>query len=426
MGDKQISSATNIVTLASTDVIPVERPGNTTPYKATMTEIAAYIRNSEFDWYVDLVNGDDDNLGTSLLFPLKTIAKLLTKSIITGQKIGLARGSTWNEILIVPVSDLIITSYGIGYDPVFDKSGSVNIGASGVIIINGKTSCTISNVKILASIDDAVPSTQKALYVNNSADVNIDHITIVGSKHAAIYFEGSIPVTGIRVTNCDISGHKDNAIDFNFYYHTGTIITRNYIHDGLANSAGIKVVGQNVLIENNIIDHVQTLGINASKEGGATAYLTNVEICHNIIRRLGNGYSGIYARAINVQTNGDYDSGISIHDNIIDTIYTNAGGGIYGLFGSGPLDIRNNQFLNVVGTDVASAICIDDDGAATAETQYMGYNTIGGTGTWYFGIYVVTAVDYVPTIEYNITAGGTYTVVFRDLNGFAVLTGNDW
>lgn len=43
MADKTISSATDIETLASTDVIPVARPGNTTAYKATMAEVATEV-----------------------------------------------------------------------------------------------------------------------------------------------------------------------------------------------------------------------------------------------------------------------------------------------------------------------------------------------------------------------------------------------
>lgn len=42
MADTKITGATDIVTLAATDVIPVGRPGNTTAYKATMAEVKTY------------------------------------------------------------------------------------------------------------------------------------------------------------------------------------------------------------------------------------------------------------------------------------------------------------------------------------------------------------------------------------------------
>jgi hypothetical protein len=42
MVDRKITLVSDITTLASTDVIPVGRPGNTTAYKATMTEVGAF------------------------------------------------------------------------------------------------------------------------------------------------------------------------------------------------------------------------------------------------------------------------------------------------------------------------------------------------------------------------------------------------
>lgn len=54
------------------------------------------VRKRGFDWYVDSANGNDGNTGKSSLQALRTVAALLGKTITSGQKIGLARGSVWH------------------------------------------------------------------------------------------------------------------------------------------------------------------------------------------------------------------------------------------------------------------------------------------------------------------------------------------
>ena len=74
------------------------------------TELLAKI--AEFDWYADSVNGDDNATGKSSAQALKTIAALLSKPITAGQRIGLRRGSTWREELIIPANNIEVYAYG--------------------------------------------------------------------------------------------------------------------------------------------------------------------------------------------------------------------------------------------------------------------------------------------------------------------------
>lgn len=72
-----------------------------------------------FDFYVDSVNGNDDNSGTSPYRPFKTIAKLLTQTITAGTKIGLAANSVWREELLIPAGaeGAYVDAYGFGAQP---------------------------------------------------------------------------------------------------------------------------------------------------------------------------------------------------------------------------------------------------------------------------------------------------------------------
>jgi len=90
------------------------------------TELLAKI--VEFDWYADSVNGDDNATGKSSAQTLKTIAALLSKPITAGQRIGLRRGSTWREELVIPANNVEVYAYGSGAKPLFDCSDVIAAG----------------------------------------------------------------------------------------------------------------------------------------------------------------------------------------------------------------------------------------------------------------------------------------------------------
>jgi hypothetical protein len=82
-----------------------------------------------FDWYVDSVNGSDSNDGKTIAAPLKSIATLLAKTITSGQRIGLARGSSWREQLTVPADGITVAAYGTGAKPLLDCSDIIAAGS---------------------------------------------------------------------------------------------------------------------------------------------------------------------------------------------------------------------------------------------------------------------------------------------------------
>ena len=75
---------------------------------------------SAYDWFVDSVSGNNANAGTTEAAPLQTIAALMAKTITAGQRIGLAKGSSWKEILTIPANDITVGNYGSGALPFFE------------------------------------------------------------------------------------------------------------------------------------------------------------------------------------------------------------------------------------------------------------------------------------------------------------------
>lgn len=79
-----------------------------------------------FTYYVDSVNGSDANAGTSPSLAKQTIAAVPT--LTAGQSIGLARGSTWREELVLSANNCRAEAYGTGDKPMFDCSDVVPAG----------------------------------------------------------------------------------------------------------------------------------------------------------------------------------------------------------------------------------------------------------------------------------------------------------
>jgi hypothetical protein len=78
-----------------------------------------------FDLYVDSVNGNDGNDGLTETTALRTIAATQTR-LFSGAKIGLARGSYWQEMLKPAVQIRNIAAYGAGDSPIFDCADVIN------------------------------------------------------------------------------------------------------------------------------------------------------------------------------------------------------------------------------------------------------------------------------------------------------------
>jgi hypothetical protein len=136
-----------------------------------------------FDWYVNSVGGNDANTGKSQGQALQTITTLLSKSITAGQRIGLARGSTFRETLTVPVSSLTINGYGSGGAPII----------SGVPLMSGVAEET--GGLFVSGLEDEVDActvdfTQKNTAAGNTVTVATS-LSRTGAKSLQVEFAGT-------------------------------------------------------------------------------------------------------------------------------------------------------------------------------------------------------------------------------------------
>ncbi len=81
---------------------------------------------SDFNWYVDSVNGDDANTGRSPSQAFATLGAVPT--LTAGQKVGLARGSVFRGqgFNILQVANCKFAAYGTGNKPVVDCSATLS------------------------------------------------------------------------------------------------------------------------------------------------------------------------------------------------------------------------------------------------------------------------------------------------------------
>lgn len=80
-------------------------------------------------WFVDSVNGNDENDGRSEAAPLRSIRALLAKPLAAAAAVYLLRGSYWRETLYGLPHDATVRAYGAGPRPVFDGSDVIPAGS---------------------------------------------------------------------------------------------------------------------------------------------------------------------------------------------------------------------------------------------------------------------------------------------------------
>jgi len=93
------------------------------PFSQSYNPFRSHIMPNAIDFYVDSVAGNDSNSGRSPSHAWATIAKVNAYSFPPGARIGLKRGQTWREALVVPGSGtedapITICAYDSGANPV--------------------------------------------------------------------------------------------------------------------------------------------------------------------------------------------------------------------------------------------------------------------------------------------------------------------
>lgn len=160
-----------------------------------MTEAVTQYQAS-YNWYVDSVNGDDDNAGTEFA-PFATIAKLLTVWQ-AGQSVGLAKGSHWREQLTIPGDNCGVYAYGSGARPILDCSTvhtnalfSKTAGRTNVYQITVSTNYTASEPSFISVWENDTRLTYQSSLANCDANAGTYYMASSNATSVVVYVHAS-------------------------------------------------------------------------------------------------------------------------------------------------------------------------------------------------------------------------------------------
>lgn len=85
----------------------------------------APIQGVRYDYYVDSVNGNDANAGTSAGAAYQSFGPVLAQANLGGKRIGLARGSVFREEVLITAANVTVGDYGFGALPLIDAGEAI-------------------------------------------------------------------------------------------------------------------------------------------------------------------------------------------------------------------------------------------------------------------------------------------------------------
>lgn len=264
-------------------------------------------------YYVDSLNGNDNNNGTSVNKPWKSLDKVNKTEFESGDKILFKAGSIWNGQLRPHGSGsegkpIIIDMYGIGNKPIINGQGikdkeetEFGTHVSSALLLNDQQYWEINNLEITnnAAGDDyrrAVYVTTgnigecKHIYFNNlyihDVKSSFNAITWIGYFSGGIIFQvlgtgdprnnvGNLKPTyfnDIKIENCRFENIDQEGIFIRNSIH----MNRGAIQDGLLPW----VPNKNVVVRNNSLNHVGGDGIVAAECENALIENNVAQNCH--------------------------------------------------------------------------------------------------------------------------------------------------
>ena len=262
--------------------------------------------------------GSDAAAGTSMSTPWKTIAKVNSAPLGSGDQVFFLRGGIWREMLVPSTSGLYFGAYGTGARPIISganvvtgvwKTVSTNVCSSVVggsdlteVWVNGVLGAEAASVKKITapgewfyngktltvmlatgcptagSTTPVVEITARpyALSISNLGAITVEHLGFVNGMYNSIYLGSNL--TGIQTFNDLVwSGARYEG----FLINSGTpMITDSeglYSYSGLAAAGGNGFTLSNSILSGNQVDAIEAYGttgpstiINSTISGNAT------------------------------------------------------------------------------------------------------------------------------------------------------------
>jgi hypothetical protein len=330
-------------------------------------------------YYVDSVNGNDTNAGTSTALPWKTLAKVYNShtSFLPGDSILLMRGDTWTETFNIANqsgavgSPIIYGAYGIGAAPVIDAQNARTYA----VYVDNASHITINDLKVVNATADGLH------IIGNSGDaIDILVQRIVSERNSRHGFDVDAKP---GVTHADAITYRNDQANLN-----GQAGFHAYnVSDG---ATGI-----------NYYNSKATYNGQLQANHGFSAYYSNNIHYHNVEAAFTNidpatgNPNALTGEGIGIVfddfTNNSSVEGSYSHDN--------AGAGM----AVAHQGSNNTASYNVVSRNKGQGIVVNGSTAGSNNVQIFG-NTIDGNGG--YGIQVWQPVNTI-SIKNNIVSNNT-------------------
>jgi len=195
-----------------------------------------YTASTQSIYYMDSLNGNDLNLGTSSTQAWKSLAKLnsaLTGTLIKpGDVVLFKKGQTFNGSIIISLSGIAsspisFSSYGTSTDkPIINAAGF----PSGIELREGKRYFNFQDLKVINAVEQGVILRQ------NSQSLSFKNMEITNSK-IGINIDANIGMSVIDIALDNISSNNNSI-------------------NGLKISYGENIIATNLVIDGNLSDGV--------------------------------------------------------------------------------------------------------------------------------------------------------------------------
>ena len=283
-------------------------------------------------YYIDAINGNDSNNGTSAATAWKTLTKLSAQQFSAGDQLLFKAGCAWAGNLTLAGSGasgspIIVDMYGTGNKPVINGNGSTN-GAVAVLL-NNVSYWEVNNLEVTNNAP-TLPNAVTGIKINNSGSAGTTHIyikncyvhdvtsTAYGTTNynkgtGGIIFTGfinNVLVQGCHVANCQIEGIRTSSAT----QASNVIFDSNLIENIYGDGIVLNGVTGNSRITNNVVRNACIT--NAANYAGIWTYNSyQTTIANNEVYGLTGGNIDGEAFDADINTVGDIFEYNYSHDN---------------------------------------------------------------------------------------------------------------
>jgi hypothetical protein len=270
-------------------------------------------------YYVDSVNGNDTNDGTSTSTAWRTLSKVNSMTFQPGDHILFKAGCTWTGQLMPQGSGssgspIVIDMYGTGSKPVIDANGTTNNDGAVVRLYNQQY-WEISNLDIKNDATSGDWRNGVLVMAKDYGTCNHIYIGNCNIHDICADDDNNVYLSDLVFKNCNYNDNIVNCQSGNM----GGIIFR-----ALRGSSSVPTCFNDIKIENNTVENIHDFGIGigmvsewAQTDGvdnnvwGRVTYSTNVHISDNYTDTTGDA-------GINVSTlDGSVGDGVIVERNIV-------------------------------------------------------------------------------------------------------------